>query len=88
MTFKEALAAKDKQVYAEYQMRAARIVNWMLEQGEIKEDESEELYLRLWSNISESDDEFDETVFYVLAEMRSEKEEERENEGKTNIKND
>jgi polyhydroxyalkanoate synthesis regulator phasin len=87
MTFKEALAAKDKQVYAEYQMRAARIVNWMLEQGEIKEDESEELYLRLWSNISESDDEFDETVFYILAELRSEKEE-KENEGKTNTKGD
>jgi len=78
MTFKEALAAKDKQVYAEYQMRAARIVNWMLEQGEIKEDESEELYIRLWSNISESDDEFDEVVFYILAEIKSEKEEKNE----------
>jgi polyhydroxyalkanoate synthesis regulator phasin len=76
MTFKEALAAKEKDSYAEYQMRAARIVNWFLEQGEITEDETEEFYLDLWDAISESEDEFDEIAYDILETLRDRKSEE------------
>jgi polyhydroxyalkanoate synthesis regulator phasin len=75
MTFKEALAAKEKDTYAEYQMRSARIVNWFLEQGEITEDETEEFYLDLWDAISESEDEFDEIAYDILEILRDRKSE-------------
>jgi hypothetical protein len=72
MTFKEALDAKEENIYAEYQMRAARIVNWLLENDEITEEESEELYQLLWSEISESDDEFDQLVYEYIDQIREE----------------
>jgi len=75
MTFKEALAAKEADRYAEYKMRAARIVNWFLEQGEITEDETEEFYLDLWDAISESEDEFDEIAYDILETLRDRKSE-------------
>lgn len=69
MTFKEALAAKEENIYAEYQIRAARIVNWLIESNEIKEEEAEKVYDELWNEISESDDEYDEIVYNYIEEI-------------------
>jgi len=77
MTFKEALEAKNKNINAEYQMRAARIVNWFIEQGEIEEIEADEFYLELWDSISESEDEFDEIAYSILEDIRKRKTEEK-----------
>ncbi len=70
MDFKQALAAKEKEIYAEYQMRAARITAWLLEQGEITEKESEEVYNELWNDISESEDEYDSLAMEVVERVR------------------
>jgi hypothetical protein len=69
MTFKEALEAKNKNINAEYQMRAARIVNWVQEQHKISDEIAEELYSELVEAIIDSDDEFDSTAIEMLRHL-------------------
>jgi hypothetical protein len=73
VNFKQALKAKEKNIHAEYQMRAARIVGWLIEQNEITEEESEEVYNSLWNDISKSDDEYDQIALDIVEEIRDEK---------------
>lgn len=75
MTFKEALEIREQDTELEHQLRAAKIVSWLLDQEEIKEDEAEELFLRLWDDISNSDDEFDDIVFNIIEDIREERSE-------------
>jgi hypothetical protein len=73
MNFKQALKAKKKDIQAEYQMRAARITNWLLEEGRISGEECEDVYNELWNDIAESADEFDELATESVEKVRSRK---------------
>jgi hypothetical protein len=66
MTFAEALEAKNKDINAEYQMRAARIVSWLLDIGKIKKEEAENFYNRFWNVLFDSDDEFDDVALFIV----------------------
>lgn len=75
MTFKEALAAKENNTRLEYEMRAARIANWVREQEGLDDEFTEALYSVLKEEIADSKDEFDETAYEILEELRFHKSE-------------
>jgi hypothetical protein len=72
MTFKEALELRNEQPDLEHQLRAAKIVSWLIDNDEILKKEAEELYTRLWDEIANSDEEWDHLVYDIIEQMREE----------------
>jgi hypothetical protein len=74
MNYKEALELREENYDLEHQLRAAKIVSWLVNSGEFPEEKAESLYERLWDVIANSDEEFDMIVYDVIDQMKEEEE--------------
>jgi hypothetical protein len=74
MTFKEASELREKNYDLEHQLRAVKIVNWLVENDEFPESKAEALYERLWDEIANSEEIFDQIVYDIIEEMKDEEE--------------
>lgn len=73
MTFEEVLKLQSDNPELEHQLRAAKIVNWMLTHGELEQSEAEELFAELEAAIYNSEEEFDEIARIIRDEIREDK---------------
>lgn len=70
LSYKKALKAKEKDIFAEYCMRAARITKWLIKENDICDLEIiEELYLSLVDDIESDNDDYDEIGQALLNEI-------------------
>jgi polyhydroxyalkanoate synthesis regulator phasin len=74
MTYKEALEIRNESPDLEHQLRSAKIVSWLVKNGEIEEEKAEDLYSRLFDVIANSDEEFDMIVYDIIDQMKEEEE--------------
>jgi polyhydroxyalkanoate synthesis regulator phasin len=75
LSLTEAIEMRNANPDLEHQLRAAKVVEWMLDNGEVNEEESEELYIRLIDEMYNSDEEYDSLALEIVREIREEKEE-------------
>jgi len=74
MTLQEALELREENYDLEHQLRAAKIVDWLVRNGEFPEEKAEDLYERLWYEIANSEEIFDQIVYDIIEEMKDQDE--------------
>jgi hypothetical protein len=70
MTFKEALKQKQKNINLEYELRAARIANWVNEQESLTNAKVEKLYNALVEVLREDPDDMDAVAYELLEDIK------------------
>lgn len=68
MTYQEARALKTQDYFIEYQLRSARIVDWLIDSNELDPAGAEDFYVDLWNDFLK----FDESNFdnYALRKAK------------------
>jgi hypothetical protein len=75
MTFQEALEIREQDRDLEHYLRAAKIVDWLVNHEEIKEDEVDDVFATLVDEIANSEDEFDSLVYGIIEDIREQRSE-------------
>lgn len=69
MTYQEAKAFKNKDSFVEYQLRSARIVDWLIDSKELDPSDAESFFVDLWNDFFK----FDESNFDNFALRKAKK---------------
>ena len=81
MKFTEARKLREDNPNLEHELRAAKVTAWMLDNNKISKSETQDLYEGLIDSMYNSEEEYDQIVYYILDEIRTANKEEKKKKG-------